>query len=154
MNIFYTDHDSFLAAMYLDDIRANKMIVESAQMLSTTLRYYHAPCDTIYKTSFINHPCTVWVRQSRQHYLWLVEHGLALCSRKPNHKTASLYYHEFQDYKHIIPDNGWTEPPQCNPFKSLGLSTVESYRMTMNRKWDNDKIKVSWTTGYKPNWKK
>ena len=66
MNIFAFDKCPMRSALWLDDIRKNKMILESAQMLSTAVR---ALCpDTtleVYKTAYLNHPCSKWARQSK-----------------------------------------------------------------------------------------
>ncbi len=68
MNIFYLDPDPVLAAQQQCDKHVVKMIVESAQMLSTAHRlldgrkigkvwvHPHAD-DVLYKASHINHPC-------------------------------------------------------------------------------------------------
>ena len=54
MNIFAFDKCPMRSALWLDDIRKNKMILESAQMLSTAVR---ALCpDTtleVYKTAYL-----------------------------------------------------------------------------------------------------
>jgi hypothetical protein len=35
----------------------------------------------IYKSTMINHPCTIWTRQSTRNYDWLCKHTLALCEQ-------------------------------------------------------------------------
>jgi len=35
----------------------------------------------IYKSTMINHPCTIWTRQSTCNYDWLCKHTLALCEQ-------------------------------------------------------------------------
>ena len=74
-----------------------KMILESAQMLCTT-HHLHPNQKTNYvipyKKSFVNHPCTKWVRSSITNYKWLVELTTALngeyryrYDKKVNHKS-------------------------------------------------------------------
>lgn len=63
MNIFVLDENPRLAAQYHCD-KHMKMILESAQMLSTVLG---GP----YKPTHKNHPCTRWVAESRQNAAWL-----------------------------------------------------------------------------------
>ena len=94
MNIFYLDNDPKQAAMWLVDKHVIKMILESAQMLSTAHRlldgtqeiiisnnrkkkYYklHDERESIvYGATHINHPSNIWCRTSVENYLWLVEH--------------------------------------------------------------------------------
>jgi hypothetical protein len=83
MNLFATDHDPKLAAQNLDDRRVVKLILESAQMLSTAVRLetdyadVYAP-DLIYKVAHANHPCTLWVRASEDNFRWTLDHMTAL----------------------------------------------------------------------------
>lgn len=92
MNIFYLDHNPKICAQYHVDKHVIKMIVEYAQLLSTAhrvldgyaveeknaighklVRYYlDDPRDAIlYKSTHINHPSALWVRQSKENYEWL-----------------------------------------------------------------------------------
>ena len=92
MNIFAFDKCPMRSALWLDDIRKNKMILESAQMLSTAVR---ALCpDTtleVYKTAYLNHPCSKWARQSRANFQWLLHHMSWLYNQKSgDHKSARL----------------------------------------------------------------
>ena len=69
MNIFASHPDALKCAQYLDDKRVVKMVLETAQMLSTAIQldsdYDYK--DLVYKPTYANHPCNVWVRQSK-HY--------------------------------------------------------------------------------------
>lgn len=101
MNIFVVDHDPIVAAQNLCDKHVVKMIVESAQMLSTAhrvldgtpytdssskrkIKRWRHPDDItdqkLCKAVMVNHPCTVWTVQSTHNYSWLYVHGLALCA--------------------------------------------------------------------------
>ena len=91
MNIFVLDEDTELAAQMHCDKHVPKMIVESAQMLSTAHRIldgeeYIAPSksgkrmvkhyrlpehdDIVYKAVHAGHPCTVWTMASAGNYHW------------------------------------------------------------------------------------
>ena len=101
MNIFVVDRDPIISARNLCDKHVVKMIVETAQMLSTV----HLVIDgtlTVEKTTsgrnvkryllenqewnnklcksvMVNHPCTQWAYESAHNYIWLWEHGNELC---------------------------------------------------------------------------
>ena len=90
MNIFVTDPDPVISAQTLCDKHVVKMVLESAQMLSTAWREpndlrssefssKYADEHELYKTAHPNHPCSIWVRQARENYKWLYRHFVALC---------------------------------------------------------------------------
>ena len=92
MNIFALDKCPMQSAQWLDDIRKNKMILESAQMLSTAVRVLCPDTDlSVYKVAYLNHPCTIWARQSRDNFKWLLSHMAHLYLQKGgNHKSGEL----------------------------------------------------------------
>jgi hypothetical protein len=82
MNIFYLDRDPVIAAQMMCDKHVVKMILESAQMLSTAHRVLdgdeYANKMGLYKLAHKNHPSTIWVRTSSENYRWLFNHYDAL----------------------------------------------------------------------------
>ena len=68
MNIFYLDRNPIVAAQMMCDKHVVKMILESAQMLSTAHRVLdgdtYADLVGLYKIAHKNHPSSVWVRSS------------------------------------------------------------------------------------------
>ena len=72
MNIFYLSNCPQKAAEFHNDKHCVKMILEYAQMLSTTHRLLDDDVHSdLYKATHKNHPSTVWTRSSKQHYDWL-----------------------------------------------------------------------------------
>ena len=70
MNIFVTDPDPVISAQTLCDKHVVKMVLESAQMLSTAWRDFstkYSDDNELYKTAHLNHPCSIWVRQAREY---------------------------------------------------------------------------------------
>lgn len=104
MNIFYLDEDPRQCAEWMVDKHVVKMILETAQLLSTAHRiidgtltevnYYVDGYDKVknkktwvlpdgrdevfYRATHMNHPSAIWTRQSVENYNWLVEHLFAL----------------------------------------------------------------------------
>ena len=75
MNIFALDPSPNKAAMYAMDKHVVKMILETAQILSTNMRLVGCTeFEGQYKSTHTNHPSTIWARSSRQNFLWLVEY--------------------------------------------------------------------------------
>ena len=136
MNIFYLDKDTRMAAAYHNDRHCVKMILETAQLLSTAhhvLDGAKAP-EGIYKATHKNHPSAKWVRSGVDQYRW----------------TFDLFGHLIDEYHHrymkhhacerLIPllinnpenidyDAPWSEPPQCMPDEcKVEGNAVEAYR--------------------------
>lgn len=78
MNIFVLDRDPVIAAQMQCDKHVVKMILESAQMLSTVHRQYGNDDVQLYKSTHKHHPCTLWAAASRSNYRWLYDHFRAL----------------------------------------------------------------------------
>jgi len=162
MNIFAFDKCPMRSALWLDDIRKNKMILESAQMLSTAVR---ALCpDTtlkVYKSAYLNHPCSKWARQSRANFQWLLHHMSWLYNQKSgDHKSARLIP-EFQKYADDgdFPDEYMTPFANCarNLERGVDYSEVDdvhqAYRMYMNDRWKERNITLTWRWGEEPDWR-
>lgn len=154
MNIFVSSFDPIESAQVLDDKRVIKMILESAQILSSVLvlNNFKAP----YKLTHKNHPVVKWVQESSENYWWLVEHFQALCHEyedrfNKTHKT-SQYYNDFVDgYFYLIRNNKRTPFVNCTKFKEIKEIT-QAYRLALIDKWNNDKRPPKWTNSSKPEW--
>jgi len=96
MNIFVLDPDAATSARMMCDKHVVKMILESCQLLSTAhhvldgdivmtkgkkreYKTYSNGNMNICRCTMINHPCTIWTRETRANYLWLWKHAHALC---------------------------------------------------------------------------
>jgi hypothetical protein len=98
MNIFVLDSDPAVAATYHTDKHVRKMIVESAQMLSTAHQIINGPNPNVYKIAYKNHPCTKWARESKSNYNWLFELFVNLLTEyyfrfNKHHKCSELVKH-------------------------------------------------------------
>jgi hypothetical protein len=162
MNIFALDKCPMQSAQWLDDIRKNKMILESAQMLSTAVRVLSPDTDlSVYKVAYLNHPCTIWARQSRDNFKWLLSHMSHLFLQKDGlHKSANLLT-DFQKYA----DSGYFPSEELTPFANCArnlergvdysehIDTHEAYRLYMNDRWKETNITLTWRWGREPEWR-
>ena len=73
MNIFAIDKSPQQSALWHVDKHVVKQILESAQLLCSV--YHMNGIEAPYKLSHKNHPCSIWVRTSKQNFQWLL--GLA-----------------------------------------------------------------------------
>lgn len=100
MNIFYIHKDPEVAAQAMTDKHVIKMILESAQLLCTAHRVLDGHevkvkskngrnlkkwkhdnetyDNSLYKSTHVNHPSAIWVRESSANYNWLYKHFIAL----------------------------------------------------------------------------
>ena len=100
MNIFFLHKHPVIAAQMQCDKHVVKMILESAQLLSTCHRvldgteYYDKTANgrkikrwthpnpnlepLLYKAGWVKHPSTIWLFESAYNYMWLYKHMMAL----------------------------------------------------------------------------
>lgn len=76
MNIFILDKDPKLSAQYHCDKHVVKMILETAQLLCGA--HWSVNKEAPYKLSHRNHPCSIWVRECIENYIWLCDLGMEL----------------------------------------------------------------------------
>ncbi|UCM93089.1 pyrimidine dimer DNA glycosylase/endonuclease V [Candidatus Tisiphia endosymbiont of Melanophora roralis] len=164
MNIFITNICPILSAQALDNKRVLKMIVESAQLLSTAIF-----CNSqivypdIYKPTHLKHPCTIWASSNRNNWFWLSEHLIALCHEYTHryhkkHKTQQLISNLLKYSSHLIDDNNMTPFVNCTKSDYLQIdfsnhsNTFKAYQQYLTVKWNNDIIKPKWTNRSIPKW--
>lgn len=126
MNIFVTSHSPWQSAFEQPDKLLVKMVLETAQLLSTAHRAIDG--DTwadslgLYKATHTNHPCAIWARETAGNYEWLADHLEALCQEYTRrfdriHKTqSSELMHTLQTFlPHDIADRPVSPMPACMP---------------------------------------
>lgn len=152
MNIFATTSDPAACAAALDNKRLVKMVLESAQLLSTAITVNGGVGP--YKVTHVNHPCSVWARSSRSNYLWLLEHFKSLCSeytfRYGKVHKCELLLPQFISNLHLMPEADLTAFANCTEFKHIA-DVHAAYRQQMISKWRRDKA-PRWTNRNKPDW--
>ena len=137
MNIFYVHKDPAHAAICLPDKLVVKMPLESAQMLSTAHRLLSGDeyCNErgIYLKAYMNHPCTIWARETSQNYMWLYYHFFALCKEyETRYDRQHLSYVKLNDALSQLPlgitKAGLTTMPQAMPDEYKNDDPVKAYR--------------------------
>lgn len=69
MNIFYLDEDIECCAKAHVDRHVIKMILETAQILSTVCVQHHVSAP--YQATHPKHPCTLWAGEFLDNWFWL-----------------------------------------------------------------------------------
>ena len=160
MNIFFLDRRPDDCAEMHNDKHVVKMILESAQMLSTAHRELdgnNVP-DILYKSTHKNHPSTIWTRSSKQHYDWLfrlfrmlsAEYSIRYSDHNFKvHKTWDKLGKLLEQAPKNIVDNGWVDPPQCMPDHCKKPDTIDAYR----NYYLTEKASIStWKYSNQPTW--
>ena len=135
MNIFFLDKTPEKSAEYLCDKHVPKMLLESAQMLSTALHSHTMGISTgIYKEAYPNHPMTKWVGFNQDNFNWALENAMWIDEEyktrfKKQHKSGKVIQCIIDnDYYKDIPDGFFSEPPQCMPDEYKDKDYVSAYR--------------------------
>lgn len=161
MNIFTVSSDPAECAVALDDKRLNKMILETAQLLSSAM-VYHEINDAPYKLTHKNHPCTIWARTNKENYQWLLAYFECLCQeyyyRRDKKHKCSQYIINFYSALWFIPVGKLTRWPNCtrNIDQNIDYRDINdvhlAYRRYLNARYPNDKRKPVWTKRKSPEW--
>lgn len=163
MNIFYTHSDPVVCAEHHCYIHVRKQILEYCQMLSTAHHLCDGLTEGIYKKTHANHPSSVWVRQSSDHYEWLWLCTKRLCEL---YTERSGKRHKTEDVLDVLVElpsgiqcHGFINPPACVSDelkkKAFDIGVIKAYREYLNEKFgewlSRDKpLKVEFNV--KPDW--
>jgi len=142
VNIFILNEDPVIAAQEQCDKHVVKMILESAQMLSTAHRildgsetrmpsksgktmskYWVLPDsekeNLFYKAVHTGHPCTVWTMESVSNYNWHYKHFVALC-REYTYRYGKIHKSD----KDLL-------GPLCSPPKNISKGRLTPFKLAM-----------------------
>ena len=164
------------AAQALVDKHVVKMILESAQLLSSAHRVLDgieiegksqtgrkakrwilpdAREGIIYTATHINHPSAVWCRTSVRNYDWLVDHFYALMREYTHrygktHKCYGEISYMLQSPPHKLKAWDWTEMPSCMAEEYIiSDNPIINYR---NYYREGKKNLHKWTNRQPPEW--
>lgn len=131
MNIFVLDLDPQKAAQYHNSTHVRKMILETAQILSTALRENGVTSDLLYKSTHKNHPCVLACKNSHSNFGYTLRLGLRLAQEfeyrfGKEHKSKNVLEHICM-LLHFIPEGNFNLP-QCMPEEYKSNDIVRSYR--------------------------
>jgi hypothetical protein len=135
MNIFYLHEEPAVAAAWHCDKHCVKMILETAQILSTAhhvLDGEDIQIEGLYKSTHVNHPSTVWARSGLENYKWLHRLLDELCYQytkryKKVHKVElSGLLANLSTPPQNISNERFSEPPQCMPDEYKVVSPTQS----------------------------
>jgi len=153
MNIFVLDERPFVSAQMMCDRHVVKMIVESAQLLCSV--YWMNGIEAPYKLTHKNHPCAIWVSESRINFAWLYAHlaGLLMEYKSrygKDHKTEEVYNWILNNPSDFLENKGLTKFVQCMPEQyRIEGDAVTAYR---NYYIGEKSSFATWKNGNVPEW--
>jgi len=180
MNLFVLDNDPVKAAQLQCDKHVVKMVVESAQMLSTAhrildgtvemresksgknmIKYWVHPDSglesILYRVAHQSHPCTVWTMQSKANYDWHYKHFVALCDEyKYRYGKVHMSDEKLRSILSVapenIPDGQLTKQPLAMKSNPECMfdDVVKSYRAFYQTK--QERFKMVWSKREVPSW--
>ena len=180
MNIFYLDECPVKSAEMMCNRHMSKMVVESAQMLSTAHRmldgimekrpsisgkrmvpYYKLDDwreEVMYNAVHFNHPCNVWIRDTSENYFWLYDHFIALgdeFTRRygKKHMTIEKLGNVLRELPKNLKGASITEPAlamTARPECIVEGNPVKSYQNFYITK--QERFKMEWPEGKQPEW--
>lgn len=104
MNIFVLDESPQKSARYHCDKHVVKMITESRQMMKHAVDIHNK--GKFSSRGYVNHPCSVWVRDTIDNYMWLYE-MTAYLNEEYKHR-----YNKIEDHKSWTEIQSW-DMPEC-----------------------------------------
>ena len=185
MNIFYLDREPKTCAEMHCDKHVVKMIIEYAQLLSTAHRLLDGTQDIekryvlgslparwrhikvwkhpseymdkgLMRDSHVNHPSNIWVRESKENYMWLCQMWLWLMKeythRYGKHHACENRVEYLMNAPKNIPSKAFTDPTPAMPeyckVKNDSLSSYHKYYI-------QEKVRFAkWTAREMPTWYK
>lgn len=162
MNIFVSDECPKLSALNLDDKRLIKMILETAQLLSTAIIVNGGSAP--YKATHLKHPATIWTAKSKGNFQWLLNHGLELSNEysyrfNKQHKSLEVFNYIIENNLiNHIPNGDLETFANCTANESKGISfkhindPVLAYREYLVARWNTDTRLPKWTGRNNPEW--
>tara|TARA_R110002020_G_scaffold53057_4_gene148746 strand:- start:707 stop:1360 length:654 start_codon:yes stop_codon:yes gene_type:complete len=156
MNIFALSKCPVDSAEQMIDKHVIKMPTETCQMLHTNILYmqyvhvhgkepqlkdlkaFHQEIGSeLMKPAMLNHPSTIWARQSIANFHWLYQHGMALCEEYTfrygkihgSQDRIIIGMRQREGINHSFPHSGLTP---------VTIAMDDSYRIenTFNDEWD------------------
>lgn len=174
MNIFVLDDDPVIAAKLHCDKHVVKMILESAQLLSTAHRLIDGvPYDgssrsgrkakrwqlpdnrdsVLYQATHINHPCAVWCRETSENYKWLYRMFIGLTDEYSFRYGKTHKCVDMTTQLNAVPNSiriaNLTEFPQAMPDECKTKNAADAYK---NYYIIHKKRFAVWTKREVPEW--
>jgi hypothetical protein len=156
LNIFALSSDPNECAQALDDRRLVKMVLETAQLLSSAVQACPdllpgADPALLYRSTHLGHPVALWVRAKPAHFAW-TRRLLAALLGEYSHRFGRA--HACERIAAVLGPAAVAPPPatwcNCTPYPELPV--FAAYRATLAAKWAADRRPPAWRHRGPPEW--
>jgi len=159
MNIFAKNRNPVTTVPEMIDKHIVKMPTETCQMLHTNelfhrffekygyepslkeLKQFHAEIDSnLMKPAMLNHPSTIWARESIHNTRWLYEHGLAMCNEY-TYRYGKIHGSESR-IKDI--DNSYLQSADWAKATPVFIAMADKYRLDRDSYFEQHPNDTEW----------
>ena len=157
MNVFACDPSPEVSARSLADRHVVKMVLETAQILSTTVRELGLDDSDLYKSTHLHHPIVVACIHDSGYRDWVIRHGRAL-AREYTHRYDRFHVSSFvldraaHRLRRLGPPSVLTSFPLAMPEELQSDDPHESYRRYLATKYARWGPMARWTRRTRPAW--
>lgn len=121
MNIFVLNKCPFKSAQLMCDKHVVKMVLESAQLLSTAHHFHQSPI-IAYKPTHAKHPCTLWTQNTDKNYHWLFYHWIGLMNE------YTYRYNKVHSCAYLI-NELYINPCTKGPLEKFALAMPDEHKV-------------------------
>lgn len=165
MNVFVCDNHPGKAARALADRHVVKMVLESAQLLSTVAHLKGIHFLGQYKATHSHHPCVVAMLENHDYLVWVAQHSVSLLLEyairfNKRHQSTTTITNAIIALDLYVGDLTELNSEQLERFPKAVfdefklLPVTEAYRFHLKKKylelWKPNQAK--WTNRKKPEW--
>ncbi len=168
MNLFITDPDPRTAASQLDNKRVGKQLMECNQMMSLAVKCHSDDWEKLVASdgltrgfSHLNHPVSIWVRETIGNYDWVLAYAEALRDefqyRFAKHHASAERLPILRAKRLCLPAGNLLPFQNSAKHEGMGLDFTYlpvpySYRAYLKERWRTDKMPVRFTGREQPAW--
>ena len=156
MNVFACSACPDESARSLADRHVIKMVLETAQILSTTASLLGLESDDLYRPTHKHHPVITCCAYDPKYRSWVFHHGISLgkeYSRRFDriHKSVAVIKKAGDILGCNVPGNPRSFP-MAMPDEFRREDPHESYRLYLKAKYESWGDKAKWTRANRPDW--
>lgn len=165
MNVFAVSKHPRKCARALDDLRLNKMMLETAQILCTVINIQERAGVTPYRSSHVGNAIIKWAQSDPQNWSWLWNLGDQY-GEEITHRTGKSHA-SHRVIRGLVRRWPWLKPMPDKPIEFInrarhqGLdldftdmdNVHKAYRAYLNARWDLAERKPKWTNRGAPSWR-
>lgn len=114
-------------------------------MLDIVTKWIDNGSESIAQNNYRYHPCVKWVMESLDNFLWLKQHGLALCEEYTYRYNK---HHKYEDYFRSPVPAHWLCPTTEQPLASFQTRGLTPFVLCMPQEFQSESAHESYRNYY------